>query len=314
MKLPPAFTILIPTHDHADTLWYSVQSALCQSRQDFELFIVGDGVPDRTREIAAALTSRDPRIRFFDNPKGERHGEAHRHIALQQAAGQYVCYLSDDDLWFPDHLEQMAKALEIHDLAHTMQIEVQPDGQLNSWMFDAMLEPDALDRMRRSETGFGLASGGHSLAAYSKLSHGWHPAPKAINSDLYFWLQFLDQPECRYFSLKWPTMVHFSSVSRKSCSGSQRVAELAEWWPRIQNAKERSRMVMEVLLPINAELYGLSRQPRAPVGQTVTLVQEAALKAQIEQLQVKVIALRNSLSWKLTKPLRRLADFLKAGR
>ena len=36
----------------------------------------------------AELTSADERVRFFDNPKGERHGEAHRHAALQRGPGR----------------------------------------------------------------------------------------------------------------------------------------------------------------------------------------------------------------------------------
>ena len=90
-------TVLIPTYNHGSLLRYSVASALRQTVRDLEIFIVGDGVPDATREIVAEL-QHDPRVRFFDNPKGPRHGELHRHAALRQASGEIVCYLSDDDL------------------------------------------------------------------------------------------------------------------------------------------------------------------------------------------------------------------------
>jgi glycosyltransferase involved in cell wall biosynthesis len=291
----PAFTILVPTHDHADTLWYSVQSALHQTRQDFELFIIGDGVPDRTREIVVALIARDPRIRFFDNPKGERHGEAYRHIALQEAAGDYVCYLSDDDLWFPDHLDHMARMLADHDLAHSMQILVRPNDKLSTWMFDSRQEPDALNKMRRSETGFGLTSGGHRLAAYRRLPRGWHPAPLGINTDLYFWLQFLDQSDCRYSSLKWPTTCHFSSVLRKSWKGAERVAELAAWWPRLLNAEQRCQIVMEVLLPINDANYTASCQMRSTFGLADAIGQTEVLKSETARLLSEVAGLRNEV-------------------
>ena len=69
------FTVLVPTHDHADTLHFSVRSVLWQSLQEFEIFIVGDGVTEQTRAVVAGLLKHDSRIRFFDFPKGERHGE-----------------------------------------------------------------------------------------------------------------------------------------------------------------------------------------------------------------------------------------------
>jgi glycosyltransferase involved in cell wall biosynthesis len=112
----PEATVLIPTHDHGPTLYYSVRSALAQSVENIEILIVGDGVPEPTREIVAEL-QRDERVRFLDNPKGESRGELHRHTALQEARSEIVCYLSDDDLWLPDHIATMRQLLESADFA-----------------------------------------------------------------------------------------------------------------------------------------------------------------------------------------------------
>ena len=67
-------TILIPTYRHAALLPYAVTSALAQTGASFELFVVGDGVEDDTRAALEPFLS-DPRVRFFDLPKGQRHGE-----------------------------------------------------------------------------------------------------------------------------------------------------------------------------------------------------------------------------------------------
>ena len=286
----PLFTVVIPTHDHADTLLYSVASVQWQTCQSFELFIVGDGAPARTRSIAQALAERDPRIRYFDNPKGQRHGEAHRHVALQEAKGRFVAYQSDDDLWLADHLETLAGALETHDLAHSMQIDVSPDGNTATWPFDAFEDGQQIERMRRSEAGFGLASGGHTLHAYRALPQGWNPAPRGINTDLHFWLQMLGQSGSRYASVKWPTVLHFSSVTRKTVSNAERVAELERWWRRLQDPQERMNLMKDVLLRVNFYCYA---QPN--------------LRPQIE-------ALKNSLSWQITAPLRALAGRVRPRR
>ena len=245
------FTVVIPTHNHADTLRYAVRSVLWQTCQDLEIFIVGDGVPDRTREIVAELTEEDTRIRFFDFPKGDRLGELHRHHALQEANGRFVAYQADDDLWLPEHLASIADLLEDHDLVHCMQMEVSIDGQLSSWMFDAHDDSLAIEKMRNSQTGFGLASGAHRLDAYRRLPLGWHAAPKGINTDLYFWLQFLVEPWCRYRSYKWPNVLHFSSVPRKDWDIERRVEELSTWWEKIQTPAQRDFCVKQCLLPLH---------------------------------------------------------------
>jgi len=97
-------TILVPTHDHGEMLKYSVGSDLNQTIENFEIFIVGDGVPDITRVVVDMLVEQDDRDRFFDNPKGPRHGEIHRHSALKRAQSEIICYLADDDLDLPDLL------------------------------------------------------------------------------------------------------------------------------------------------------------------------------------------------------------------
>jgi len=236
------FTVIVPTSDHVDTLWFSLESVLAQTVRDFELIVVGDGAPPRTSEIVAAFAERDARVRYVPNTKGERNGELSRHAVLQNAQGRYVAYQCDDDLWFPDHLETLAGLLVDHDLAHTMQIDFTPQGHVDTAMFDARNDADALKRMRRNEVGFGLASGGHTLEAYRRLPHGWRPAPKTIHSDLYFWLQFLDQPWCRYATHRWPDVIHSAGIPR-AWPPARRAAELAGIAAHLADPAWRARLV-----------------------------------------------------------------------
>jgi GalNAc5-diNAcBac-PP-undecaprenol beta-1,3-glucosyltransferase len=55
-----AASILIPTHDHGPLVGLAIESALAQTVEDLEVLLVGDGVPEITREVVGELAVRDP--------------------------------------------------------------------------------------------------------------------------------------------------------------------------------------------------------------------------------------------------------------
>jgi tetratricopeptide (TPR) repeat protein len=244
----PLATVIIPTHDHADTIPYAVASVQAQTVQDFELFVVGDDAPARTDAVMAALCAADARIRYVANPKGAGHGEAHRAQALGQAAGRIVCYLGDDDLWLADHLETMAALLTNADFAHTSQVNVRADGSVMVPAGD--LQVAALRRRMQEQKWnfFGPTSAGHTLEAYRKLPAGWRPRPDGMFSDLHMWRQWLAQPWCRFHSEPALTTLHFPASLRKGWSVAERVGELERWWARIREPDFKPWLERERLL------------------------------------------------------------------
>lgn len=230
----PLVTVLIPTYDHADTIRYAIASVQAQTVQDFELLVVGDGAPPRTDAIVEELRAADSRIRYFPNPKGEGNGEIHRANALKQARGALVCYLGDDDLWLPNHLEVMVSVLASADFAHTNQVNVRPDGSLTVLPGDLKAEGTRRRMLEQKWNFFGPSCAGHTLAAYRKLPAGWRVRPEGIWSDLYMWRQWLEQPWCRLHTEPALTMLHFATPERKTWLLAERVEEMERWWERIR--------------------------------------------------------------------------------
>ena len=235
-------TVLVPTHDHGPTLTRSVGSALAQTVADLEVFVVGDGMPDEAREVAAGLARSDERVRVFDNPKGPRHGELHRHAALGEAQGEVVCYLSDDDLWLPEHVESMLELLADHDFANALPVRVEPDGTLAALIVDLSLE-----RYRAlllgGENRIPLSCAGHTLELYRRLPHGWRTTPPEIPTDLYMFQQILAVPGVRAVSGRNATVLHFPSSARSALGPEGRVAELDRHGVALEEPALRAALV-----------------------------------------------------------------------
>ena len=238
-------TILIPTHRHAALLPYSLRSALAQEGVSVEVFVVGDGVEDDTRAALEPFLS-DPRVRFFDFPKGQRNGELHRHEALQEASGRVVCYLSDDDLLLSDHVAEMARLLEDSDLVHSAPLSVMPNGSLQYGPIDiARPEFQAL-LLRGGWNKISLTGAAHTFHAYRRLPHGWRPAPPDVWSDLYMWQQFLGLPGFRGRTGTRLTHLHLADQDRWDVPVAERVAELERWWSQIQQPGFSDELAREV--------------------------------------------------------------------
>ncbi|MBY0526688.1 MAG: glycosyltransferase [Gemmataceae bacterium] len=239
-------TIIIPTFNHGPTLLRSVSSALRQTVRDVEVVVIGDGVPDTTRSIMAELTQADERVRFIDRAKHASRAEPHRHAAVLAARGRIVCYLSDDDLYLPDHVETMLGLLRVVDFAHAVPLRVEADGSLRTWTVDLAL-PDHQRHIAEVENRIPLSAGAHTREAYLGLGDGWTAPPAGTPSDLHMWRKFLAQPGYRFASACLPTLLVFPSPLRRDWNLAQRVEELDRWSERLEGASGRAAIVEELL-------------------------------------------------------------------
>ncbi len=282
--MTPAATVLVPTHDHGPTLLRSVRSALAQTVQDLEVFVVGDGVPDVTRECMAELTSEDERVRFFDQPKGPRHGEIHRHEALQEARGEIVCYLADDDLLLPGHVEHLRELLAEADFAHSKPFWINADGGVRPLLVD-LGRPSYLEMHLAGENRIPLSCGAHTLAHYRRLPAGWRTTPDGTPTDLYMWQQILSAPGMRAVSGNRPTVLHFPSPARTEWSIDERLAELDAWFERLADPGLEAELDGLIAEALERDLAWYRGQLEWHQGE------EARARSDAERLQTELHAL-----------------------
>jgi glycosyltransferase involved in cell wall biosynthesis len=97
----PSVSVIIPTYNHRDYIVRSLESVFSQTFDDHEVIVVNDGSPDDTAEVLAPYV-RAGRIRYIEQPNAGQ--AAARNRGIREAAGAFVAFLDDDDLWPPDKL------------------------------------------------------------------------------------------------------------------------------------------------------------------------------------------------------------------
>ena len=108
----PIFSVLVPTYNQACFLPAALDSLLAQTVLEWEALVVDDGSTDGTREILERYAAGDKRIRVFRKHNGGTASALNK--GLQHAVGEWVCWLSSDDLFKPDklavHLKEIGRA------------------------------------------------------------------------------------------------------------------------------------------------------------------------------------------------------------
>jgi glycosyltransferase involved in cell wall biosynthesis len=100
-KTNPLVSCIIPTKNRPFLVTRAIQSVLGQSYHNIEIIVIDDSTNDETQK---ALTSLGGQIRYIKNERS-RGAPYSRNIGLNEARGDAVTFLDDDDLWLPKKIE-----------------------------------------------------------------------------------------------------------------------------------------------------------------------------------------------------------------
>ena len=115
----PRVSVVIPTYNCEQFLDRTIDSALRQTYQDFEIIVVDDGSTDGTQSLVAGYGKA---VRYVYQPN--QGASAARNTALSQASGEFIAYLDADDLWLPEKLARQVEFLDAHPACGFVHTEV----------------------------------------------------------------------------------------------------------------------------------------------------------------------------------------------
>ena len=236
-------TVIIPTFSDARFAVWAIKSVQQQSVKDIEICIICDGSPSEMAAFFKDMTKEDSRISVFVYPKSPRTGEPYRDEAIKNTTGNIVCYCCHDDLWFPNHIETMEKALEFFDFTHTYNATVKNPKTIKnqhkflaSVLFADLNKKKFIKRMLNNDNYFGLSFAAHTRKAYCKLKEGWVTTPdKNIPTDLYMWKKFISASDITCGTIKKVTALTFPFPLRRDLTETERNEELMSYFDNINN-------------------------------------------------------------------------------
>lgn len=106
----PLVSVIVPSYNQANWLPKTLDSIISQTYPVWEAIVVDDGSTDNTWEVIQEYSIKDSRIKGIHKENGGISSALNS--GIEAAKGKYFCWLSSDDLFYPNKLELQIKAFD----------------------------------------------------------------------------------------------------------------------------------------------------------------------------------------------------------
>ena len=107
----PLVSVIVRTKNRPELLREALHSVITQTYSNIEVIVINDGGSDISPQLCLFDQEGLPKIKHIDlRPGLGRSGAAN--VGLQQATGEYLIFLDDDDWYLPNHIDILVDALD----------------------------------------------------------------------------------------------------------------------------------------------------------------------------------------------------------
>ena len=246
----PLVTVVIPTFNRSAVLRLAIESVLAQKMAHFELLVIGDCCTDDSEQVVAAV--EDKRVRWINLEHNVGHQTGPNNEGLHQARGTYIAYLGHDDLWLPDHLEYLCRALSKGSaLAFAHQIRIDAGRPPYIWPRQSPLPSRGVRLLGKRQSTVAPWEPGdwmpptavaHRIDLARRLG-GWRlpDDTNAMEPEADLWTRLAEQGGAP-IEVRCITSVKFSAATRKNVYQSLPSDEQERWWGAIREARSGKRL------------------------------------------------------------------------
>lgn len=288
----PKISVIMPAYNHEQFVGAAIESVLGQSFTDLELIVVDDGSIDGTGQVVA--TFRDSRLTYLRQQNAGAHAALNRGLSLAQ--GCYLTIINSDDIYAAGRLEVLFRHAEATDLG---------------FLFTAVEFID--DRSRCIDAGH------RRRLPYEKLMSAYMEKKDlfgtvlmgnvALTTSNFFLSRFVYEQVGSFADYRYAHDYDYLLRAFKGCAAS--VGMLPE--PLLKYRVHGSNTVMEDSGKVLLETYRILADHlpgfmRCDLDRSFA---ESVLRPLLLRAGEETAALTASRSWKITAPLRRLAEAVR---
>lgn len=107
-------SVIIPVNNDSKNIIKSINSVIEQTLiNEIEIIIITDNIENTNEDLLKKIkiNNEDKKIKIIKNKNIVGFNQC-RNIGINEADGEYVCFLEDNDIWYPSKIEKQINALK----------------------------------------------------------------------------------------------------------------------------------------------------------------------------------------------------------
>jgi spore maturation protein CgeD len=183
------FSVILTSYNKPEYLDRAISSVVNQSYDNWQLIVADDNSSKREVYSVIAKYQNDKRVRYFnsrikeeDRLKTARYATQINSAVKELSTGDYICYLADDDYYYPLMLEKFSNSIDTYkrDIFYCCQEVVDTSGNKCGLRFPNEILDDGMDILDHNQVVT-------SRACFDSVN-GWDDSPGCWGgADGFFW-------------------------------------------------------------------------------------------------------------------------------